>query len=71
MAGTANRRISKGGIATLFLFLTEIDRIPYFDIRYSLFDAYSPPEEDSIFAFSGFLFRLDWLLFKPAAELNL
>ncbi len=30
------------------------DRIPYFDIRYSLFDTYSPPLEDSIFAFSKF-----------------
>jgi hypothetical protein len=27
-------------------------RIHYFDIRHSLFDTYSPPEEDSLFAFS-------------------
>jgi len=32
-----NRRISKGGIATLFLFLAKIDRIPYFGIRRSIF----------------------------------
>jgi len=42
------------------------DSIPYFDIRYSLFDAYSPPEEDSLFAFSEFLFRLYWPFFGPA-----
>jgi hypothetical protein len=46
------------------------DRIPYFDIRYSLFDAYSPPEEDSLFAFSEFLFRFDRPFFWPAAALN-
>jgi hypothetical protein len=46
------------------------DRIPYFDIRYSLFDAYSPPEEDSLFAFSEFLFRFDWPLFRPEAALK-
>jgi len=33
----SNRRISKDGIATLCLFY-KIDRIPYFDIRYSEFD---------------------------------
>jgi hypothetical protein len=36
LAGTANRRISKDGIALLSLF--KIDRIHYFDIRHSLFD---------------------------------
>jgi hypothetical protein len=30
--------MSKGGIAMLFLFLAKIDRIPYFDIHYSIFD---------------------------------
>ncbi len=33
----SNRRISKVGIATLYLFY-KIDRIHYFDIRYSGFD---------------------------------
>jgi hypothetical protein len=46
------------------------DRIPYFDIRYSLFDTYSPPLEDSLFAFSEFLFRFDWPLYRPAVALK-
>jgi len=33
----SNRRMSKDGFATLFLFLAKIDRIPYFDIRHSIF----------------------------------
>jgi hypothetical protein len=36
----------------------KIDRIPYFDIQYS------------IFAFSEFLFRLNWPLFRSAAALT-
>jgi hypothetical protein len=35
----SNRRISKDGIASLVLFY-KIDRIPYFDIRYSEFDIF-------------------------------
>jgi len=54
-------RMSKDGIASLFLFFVKIDRIPYFEIRYSLFD---------IRFFSEFLFRLNWPLFMPAAALN-
>jgi hypothetical protein len=41
------------------------DRIPYFDIRYSLFDI-----RYSIFVFSEFLFRFDRPFFWPAAALN-
>jgi hypothetical protein len=40
------------------------DRIPYFDIHYSLFDI-----RYSLFAFSKFLSRLNWPLFRPAAAL--
>ncbi|CAB1081434.1 hypothetical protein D1AOALGA4SA_9088 [Olavius algarvensis Delta 1 endosymbiont] len=34
------------------------DRIPHFDIHYSLFDTCSPPKEDSLFAFQSFFFDL-------------
>jgi hypothetical protein len=34
-----------------------------------LFDTYSPPLEDSLFAFSEFLFQLNWPLFRPEAAL--
>jgi hypothetical protein len=65
--------MSKGGIASGFAFgydpsgrsvFFKIDRIHYFNIRYSLFII-----RYSIFAFSKFLFRSDWPLFRPAAAL--
>jgi hypothetical protein len=84
IVGTANRRISNPPPADCkqeisndevwnrcaqSFFKNNNDRIPYFDIRYSLFDAYSPPLEDSLFAFSEFLIRFDWPLYRPEAAL--
>jgi hypothetical protein len=57
----SNRRIMKDGIAALYLFLNRQNTIlqhSTFIIRYS------------IFAFSEFLFRLDWPLFRAAAGLK-
>jgi hypothetical protein len=46
-------RISKGGFAMLSLFYKKMEYLPSkFDIRYSLFDTYSPPLEDSLFKVS-------------------
>jgi hypothetical protein len=85
IVGTANRRISnppeaemmKGGIAALshfrkiimIAYLTSTFIIPCLQSAGGGFDTYSPPEEDSLFAFSKFLFRLNWPLFRPEATL--
>jgi len=53
-------------------------RIHSFDIRHSIFDilfflypSFDPPAaEYSLFAFLEYLFRLNWLLFRPAAALT-
>ena len=46
-------RISKVGFAMLSLFYKKIEYLPStVDIRYSLFDTYSPPLEDSLFKVS-------------------
>ncbi len=64
VAGTANCRISNiepQNVEGWFRFAQsffKIDRMHPFDIHYS------------IFAFSEFLLRLDWPLFKPAAGLT-
>jgi len=60
----SHRRISKGGIASLYLYLIKIDRrIPYFDpppaehslfdIRYSLFQSFYSDQTGRPFASGG------------------
>ena len=53
--------MSKGGFAALILFY-KMDRIHYFDIRYSLLRLSIFIIRYSIFAFSEFLFRFTWTL---------
>jgi hypothetical protein len=84
--GTANRRIglrrtvsieSAGGgndevlnRCALSFFKNNNDRIPYFDIRYSLLTVRRRRVRYSLFAFSEFLFRFDRPFFWPAAVLT-
>jgi hypothetical protein len=48
------------------IFKNNKDRIPYFDIRYSLFDIRYLSASGG-FAFSKFLFRFDWTLAASGA----